>query len=201
MGGFEGTPGMTVTPAYTFGGEGQGNMAYAPQENRPSPFDTWIRGFDGQQMQPDRFFNQRDDLIQRLNEESGRRAIQSGVYYDGEIPNFYQPSRDINALMAGPMGGAQSVSSKWDRLQEARDAGDLGMQSELAAELNSLWDDPNPTAETERLRWLVLQKAKASDAMKRQQALAAERAAEEEGKKPPPIPRQPPRDPDPTVFW
>jgi hypothetical protein len=95
MGGFEGTPGMTVTPAYTFGGEGEGNMAYAPPESRPNPFDTSIRGFDGQQMQPDKFFNQRDDLIQRLNEESGRRAIQSGVYYDNEIPQFYQPRRDF----------------------------------------------------------------------------------------------------------
>ncbi len=95
MGGFEGTPGMTVTPAYTFGGEGEGNMAYAPPESRPNPFNTSIRGFDGQQMQPDKFFNQRDNLIQRLNEESGRRAAQAGVYYDNEIPQFYQPNRDF----------------------------------------------------------------------------------------------------------
>lgn len=104
------TPGMSFTPAATYGGEGAGNMAYADPLSRPSPFDTWVRGFGGEQMQPNQFYAQRDALIQRLNSESGARASQAGVYYDNEVPDFYQPQRDINSLWAQAGG---DISGGW----------------------------------------------------------------------------------------
>lgn len=104
------TPRMSFTPATTYGGEGAGNMAYADPRSRPSPFDTSIRGFGGEQMQPDRFYAQRDALIQRLNSESGQRASQAGVYYGNEVPNFYRPQRDMNTLW-GQAGN--DISGGW----------------------------------------------------------------------------------------
>lgn len=105
------TPGMSFTPATTYGGEGAGNMAYADPQSRPSPFDTWVRGFGGEQMQPNQFYAQRDALIQRLNSESGQRASQAGVYYDNEVPDFYQPRRDMNSLWAQAGG---DISGGWN---------------------------------------------------------------------------------------
>lgn len=100
---YDGTPGMKVTPAYTFGGQGIGNLAYASQ--RPEAFSSQMSGFGGQPVQPSQYMAQRDAFIQRLNEERGRQAAQSGVYYPNEIPKFYQPSRDFDALwkQAGDM--------------------------------------------------------------------------------------------------
>lgn len=96
------TPGMRFTPAQSFGGEGDGNLAYA--QNRPQPFQASVTGF-GAQMAPQDFTAQRDAFIQRLNDERSKQAAQSGVYYPNEIPQFYQPNRDFGSLwkQAGDM--------------------------------------------------------------------------------------------------
>lgn len=95
-------PGVRITPARSFGGEGLGNLAYA--QSRPEPFQQSMRGF-GSQMAPNDFVAQRDAFIQRLNEERGKLSAQAGVYGNSDKPNFYRPSRDFGALwrQAGDM--------------------------------------------------------------------------------------------------
>lgn len=75
--------------------------AAMPQSN----FQTSVVTPDGSQFSPQQFYPQRDAFIQRLNEERGRQAAQSGVYGPGQAPQFYQPSRDFGALwgQAGDM--------------------------------------------------------------------------------------------------
>lgn len=95
-------PGVRITPAVSYGGEGLGNLAYA--QSRPEAFQQSMRGF-GSQMAPNDFVAQRDAFIQRLNEERGKLSAQAGVYGNNDKPNFYRPSRDFGALwkQAGDM--------------------------------------------------------------------------------------------------
>lgn len=95
-------PRTRITQAQTFGGEGEGNLAYA--QDRPPAFQTRVTGF-GAQMAPADFTAQRDAFIQRLNDERGRLSSQAGVYGNNGRPNFYRPSRDFGALwrQAGDM--------------------------------------------------------------------------------------------------
>lgn len=49
-------------------GGGAGNLAYSPPDRRPPPFTTSIRGPDGNQYDPGRFFPMRDAFIQNIND-------------------------------------------------------------------------------------------------------------------------------------
>lgn len=106
---YKGTPGMRITPAVSYGGEGQGNLAYA--SNRPAPFRTSVTApWASVPSDPAAFANQRNAFIQRLNEERGRQSAQAGVYYGNEAPQFYRPSRDFGALWRG---AGDMVASGW----------------------------------------------------------------------------------------
>lgn len=98
MGGFQPDARTSFTPAYSYGGEGGGNLASAPPQFRPPPFEASASVQGGAPMPLDQFASQQSALIQRLNEERGRQAAQSGVYAAAEIPQFYQPSRDFAAM-------------------------------------------------------------------------------------------------------
>lgn len=59
-------------------------MAYqqpqAPQQRMPEPgFKSTVYGMDGTPMSPDQFYQQRDALIQLLNDDNARYQMQSGV--------------------------------------------------------------------------------------------------------------------------
>lgn len=47
---------------------GAGNFAYAQPDQRPAPFTTKVRGFDGQQYDPGQFIQQRDAFISTINQ-------------------------------------------------------------------------------------------------------------------------------------
>ncbi len=55
------------TPAYSFGGEGPGNLAYMPDGYRPPPFQAAFQNFDGS-VTDTPLFGQRDALIQNIND-------------------------------------------------------------------------------------------------------------------------------------
>jgi hypothetical protein len=55
------------TPAYSFGGEGPGNLAYMPDGFRPPPFQAAFRNFDGS-VTDTPLFGQRDAFIQNIND-------------------------------------------------------------------------------------------------------------------------------------
>jgi hypothetical protein len=55
------------TPAYSFGGEGPGNLAYMPEGFRPPPFQAAFQNFDGS-VTDTPLFGQRDAFIQNIND-------------------------------------------------------------------------------------------------------------------------------------
>lgn len=89
--------GMKVTQAYSLGGEGAGNLAYAAPDKRPEGFRTTIRGFDGKSYAPGQYIAQRDAFIQRINE--ARRPLSS------QNSQQMRPNRDYRAMwsQAGDM--------------------------------------------------------------------------------------------------
>lgn len=96
--------GMTFTPAYSTGGQGLGNLAYAAPDARPAGFSTRVRGFDGRSYEPGAYINQRDAFIQTLNDSRRRMSSQN--------TQQMQPNRDYRAMwsQAGDMvrGGWQN---------------------------------------------------------------------------------------------
>ena len=79
-----------------------GVSGFGPGSPQTSPFSAVAYGFDGTPMEPAQFSNQRDALIQLLNDDNARYQMQSGI---GQRPGAAPQSPDIASLwsQAGDM--------------------------------------------------------------------------------------------------
>ena len=104
-----------TTAAQSFGGEGQGNLAYMPKDRRPAPFSASYRDFDGS-VRDTPVTDTRDALIQRINETAQPYYANSGVrettmgQQQFDMPSLMRGARDMakggykNPLLQGLFG-------------------------------------------------------------------------------------------------
>lgn len=98
---------LRTTAARSFGGEGQGNLAYMPSDKRPAAFQAAYNDFDGS-LRDSPVTSKRDALIERINEVARPYYESSGV----RDTTMGQQRFDMPALMrqAGDMASRGYVN-------------------------------------------------------------------------------------------
>lgn len=101
-----------TTAARSFGGEGDGNLAYMPDDRRPAAFSAEYYDLDGQQADSPSV-NYRDALIDRINNAASQYYANSGVSEKNlgpqqfDMPALMREARDmakggyVNPLLQG----------------------------------------------------------------------------------------------------
>lgn len=82
----QGTPYQAYQPKIQQTSSYQQSQSFQPGDSMPvpaapqaKPFKSVVYGLDGTAMDPAQFYNQRDALIQLLNDDNARYQVQSGV--------------------------------------------------------------------------------------------------------------------------
>jgi hypothetical protein len=91
-----------TTEAKSYGGEGQGNLSYMPNDKRPAGFEAKYTDFDGA-LRDAPVTNQRDALIERINATAQPYYANSGVGTNDmgrqqfDMPRLMRESKDMAA--------------------------------------------------------------------------------------------------------